>query len=163
MQVQSLGRQEDPLKQKMATQSNILAWKIPWTEEPYFLNLFRLRTQILEPVCFSLLFTAKLYDWANLSNRLVSGEQAVAAPTPRAGPGDTYVQCPQHPGRRSAPCTSPSPAGRSRSLSFPHLFPLFKDFGQTKKSIVFCPAHSVHMCFIILLIFSLLSWKKFSL
>ena len=92
MQVQSLGRQEDPLKQKMATQSNILAWKIPWTEEPYFLNLFRLRTQILEPVCFSLLFTAKLYDWANLSNRLVSGEQAVAAPTPRAGPGDTYVQ-----------------------------------------------------------------------
>ena len=58
----------------MATHSNILAWKIPWTEEPYFLNLFRLRTQILEPVCFSLLFTAKLYDWANLSNRLVSGE-----------------------------------------------------------------------------------------
>ena len=25
---------EDPLKQKMATHSIILAWKIPWTEEP---------------------------------------------------------------------------------------------------------------------------------
>ena len=26
--------QEDPLKKEMATQSSILAWKIPWTEEP---------------------------------------------------------------------------------------------------------------------------------
>ena len=25
---------EDPLKQEMATHSSILAWKIPWTEEP---------------------------------------------------------------------------------------------------------------------------------
>ena len=32
-QVQSLG-QEDPLEKKMATHSSILAWKIPWTEEP---------------------------------------------------------------------------------------------------------------------------------
>ena len=31
--VQSLGR-EDPLEQEMAIHSNILAWKIPWTEEP---------------------------------------------------------------------------------------------------------------------------------
>ena len=26
--------QEDPLKEEMATQSSILAWEIPWTEEP---------------------------------------------------------------------------------------------------------------------------------
>ena len=32
-QVQSLGR-EDPLEKEMATHSSILAWKIPWTEEP---------------------------------------------------------------------------------------------------------------------------------
>ena len=32
-QVQSLG-QEDPLEKEMATQSSILAWEIPWTEEP---------------------------------------------------------------------------------------------------------------------------------
>ena len=32
-QVQSLGR-EDPLEKGMATHSSILAWRIPWTEEP---------------------------------------------------------------------------------------------------------------------------------
>ena len=26
--------QEDPLDQEMATHSSILAWRIPWTEEP---------------------------------------------------------------------------------------------------------------------------------
>ena len=31
--VQSLG-QEDPLEDSMATHSSILAWEIPWTEEP---------------------------------------------------------------------------------------------------------------------------------
>ena len=31
--VQSLGW-EDPLKKGMATQSSILAWRIPWTDEP---------------------------------------------------------------------------------------------------------------------------------
>ena len=31
-QLQSLG-QEDPLEKGMATHSNILAWRIPWTEE----------------------------------------------------------------------------------------------------------------------------------
>ena len=32
-QVRSLGR-EDPLEKVMAPHSSILAWKIPWTEEP---------------------------------------------------------------------------------------------------------------------------------
>ena len=32
MLVESLGR-GDPLEKKMATHSNILAWKIPWMEE----------------------------------------------------------------------------------------------------------------------------------
>ena len=31
--VRSLGW-EDPLEKEMATRSTILAWKIPWTEEP---------------------------------------------------------------------------------------------------------------------------------
>ena len=31
--VRSLGR-EDPLEKEMATHSSILAWRIPWTEEP---------------------------------------------------------------------------------------------------------------------------------
>ena len=33
MEVQSLS-QEDPLEEGMVTHSNILAWRIPWTEEP---------------------------------------------------------------------------------------------------------------------------------
>ena len=31
--VRSLG-QEDPLEKEMTTHSSILAWRIPWTEEP---------------------------------------------------------------------------------------------------------------------------------
>ena len=31
--VRSLGR-EDPLEKEMATHSSILAWRMPWTEEP---------------------------------------------------------------------------------------------------------------------------------
>ena len=34
---QSLG-QEDPLEKGMATYSSILAWRIPWTEEPHGLQ-----------------------------------------------------------------------------------------------------------------------------
>ena len=32
--VGSIPGREDPLEKKMATQSSILAWRIPWTEEP---------------------------------------------------------------------------------------------------------------------------------
>ena len=35
---QFLGR-EDPLEEEMATHSSILAWRIPWTEEPARLPL----------------------------------------------------------------------------------------------------------------------------
>jgi len=38
--VQSLGR-EDPLEKEMATHSSILAWRIPWTEEPGRLQSMR--------------------------------------------------------------------------------------------------------------------------
>ena len=30
----SIPGQEDPLEKEMATHSSLLAWKIPWTEEP---------------------------------------------------------------------------------------------------------------------------------
>ena len=33
MHFQSLGR-EDPLEEGLATHTNILAWRVPWTEEP---------------------------------------------------------------------------------------------------------------------------------
>ena len=41
-QVQSLGL-EDPLEKGMAIHSNILAWRIPWTEEPGGLQPMRLQ------------------------------------------------------------------------------------------------------------------------
>jgi len=37
MWVQSLGH-GDPLEKEMATHSSILAWEIPWTEEPGWLR-----------------------------------------------------------------------------------------------------------------------------
>ena len=45
MRVQSLGG-EDPLEEGMATHSRILAWRIPWTEEPG--GLQSIRSQVAE-------------------------------------------------------------------------------------------------------------------
>ena len=42
MQVQALGL-EDSLEEGMATCSSILAWRIPWTEEPSGLQSIRLQ------------------------------------------------------------------------------------------------------------------------
>ena len=33
IQIQSLGW-EDPLEERMATHCSVLAWRVPWTEEP---------------------------------------------------------------------------------------------------------------------------------
>ena len=43
-QVRSLGW-EDPLEKEMATHSSILAWEIPWTEEPGRLQSMGLQSQ----------------------------------------------------------------------------------------------------------------------
>ena len=57
-QVQSLG-QEDPLEKGMATHSSILAWRIPWTEEPG--RLQSMRTQKVEYDWVTNSFTFSLY------------------------------------------------------------------------------------------------------
>ena len=44
MCVQALG-QEDPLDEVMATHSSIVAWRIPWTEEPGGLKFTELQSQ----------------------------------------------------------------------------------------------------------------------
>ena len=41
-QIQSLGW-EDPLEKEMAIHTSILAWRIPWTEEPGGLQLLELQ------------------------------------------------------------------------------------------------------------------------
>ena len=51
--VKSLG-QEDPLEEGMATHSSILAWRIPWTEEPGGLHSIGLQRVG--------------YDWSNLAH-----------------------------------------------------------------------------------------------
>ena len=43
--VPSLGR-EDPLEREMATHSGILAWEIPWTEEPGGLQSMGLQKEL---------------------------------------------------------------------------------------------------------------------
>ena len=59
MLAQSLGW-EDPLEEGMATHSSILAWRIPWTEEPSRLEstgLAKRRTQLKH------VSTHALYSW----------------------------------------------------------------------------------------------------
>ena len=65
--IQSLGW-EDPLEKRMATHSGILAWRIPWTEEPD--RLLSMRSQRVG------------YDWA--TNTFISLSQSFI--------GD-YLQC----------------------------------------------------------------------
>ena len=56
MQVRSLGW-EDALEKEIATHSSILAWKIPWTEEPDRLQFMGLQkvSDITEQLTLSLL------------------------------------------------------------------------------------------------------------
>ena len=47
MQVQSVGR-DDPLEKELATHSGILAWRIPWTQEPGGLQSIALQSWTLQ-------------------------------------------------------------------------------------------------------------------
>ena len=44
-QIKSLGW-EDPLEEEMATHSSLVAWKIPWTEEPGGLQSLESQTEL---------------------------------------------------------------------------------------------------------------------
>ena len=61
IQVQSLG-QEDSLKKEMATHSSILAWKIPWTEEPGRLQSMESQIVWYEWVILLSFFLPTLWD-----------------------------------------------------------------------------------------------------
>ena len=50
-QVQSLG-QKDPLEKGMASHSSILAWKIPWTEEPGWMQSIVTESDTTERLTF---------------------------------------------------------------------------------------------------------------
>ena len=61
-QVRSLGR-ADPLQKGMATHSTVLAWRIPWTEEPGGLcsiGLQRVRHDWIDLACMPGVFKSKM-------------------------------------------------------------------------------------------------------
>ena len=62
VQVRFLG-QEDPLKKEMATHSSILAWEIPWIEEPG--GLQSMASQRVRHDCVNKHSTAQLYKSSN--------------------------------------------------------------------------------------------------
>ena len=75
MQVRSLGW-EDPLEKEMATHSRILAWEIPWTQEPdglQSMGLQRVRhdlattTDIRLLLCDHVIFSGRLVLFTYLS------------------------------------------------------------------------------------------------
>ena len=70
-QIQSLC-QEDPLEKVMATHSSILAWRIPWTEEPGGLQSMGLqRVGHNWVINFILIFFTK-WNWEDSSSFLKS-------------------------------------------------------------------------------------------
>ena len=56
----SLG-QEDPLEKEMATHSSILAWEIPWTEEPGYSPWGHKKSDVTEQLTLSLSFSVYIY------------------------------------------------------------------------------------------------------
>ena len=65
MQVQSLGG-EDPLEKGMATHFSIIAWRIPWTEEPGMLHIHKVtrsQTQLKQLSMHPCTFTIALMLW----------------------------------------------------------------------------------------------------
>ena len=72
--VPSLG-QEDPLENGMATHSSILAWRIPWTEEPGGLQSMGSQRDTTEQLTCS----------------LFSRTEAIIAPKPRAVPARVEI------------------------------------------------------------------------
>ena len=92
--VQSLG-QEDPMEKGMATHSNILAWRAPWTEEPGGLQSMGLQ-RVTHPWA-SNTFTEKATGGENpFISWAWAGRKRLGATWDTGGPGDSK-------GRRSHP------------------------------------------------------------
>ena len=71
--VQCLG-QEDPLEKEMATHSSILAWRIPWTEEPGRLQSIASESDITEVSKHACTHTAQTSGYILHSSRSKSGK-----------------------------------------------------------------------------------------
>ena len=72
--VRSLGR-EDPLEKEVATHSSILAWEIPWTEEPEGLHGVAKESDTTNRFHFShIINTATAKNHTTLGELNISGE-----------------------------------------------------------------------------------------
>ena len=73
--VQSLD-QKDPLKKEMATHSSILAWRIPWREEPGGLQSMRSRKRVRH----SLEWCGCMGEYSVVSNSLQQQQKGIHLP-----------------------------------------------------------------------------------
>ena len=60
--MQEMQGQEDPLEKEMATRASILAWEIPWTEEPGGLQPTGPQSDTTEHVCHSTPFQEERWN-----------------------------------------------------------------------------------------------------
>ena len=130
-QVLSLG-QEDPLEKEMATHSSILAWRIPWTEEPGGLQSvgsqkvgqdWATNTQYVthSPLfCWVLIFVLPLHKYVFLTSLLSGSAWPESRNSCLSGPPE--LSCP---GSLEALEAGDSP-GHSCSTSAPGKSPLTK-------------------------------------
>ena len=117
MQVWSLG-QEDPLGEGMATHSSILAWRIPWTEEPD-----RLWSTGSQRTGHDWSHLAAAAVFAHVSPILNENEQASYQPTALPTMASTHLS------RSLSTVTSPSPEALSFSTEIlGHLCMLFSSY-----------------------------------
>ena len=90
---------EDPLEKGMATHSNILAWRIPWTEELGRLQSRHMRSQVSDVTEQSTHTRAtlphRLFFWANLCI-LKDLSSPVRDPDIELRPIEAEVQSPSH-------------------------------------------------------------------
>ena len=94
--VQSLGW-EDPLEEGMATHSSILAWRIPWTEEPGRLQSMgsqRVRQDWATSTFISHLLSSIQFSSSVVSNSLWHGQQHTRPPCPSPTTGPWSNPCP---------------------------------------------------------------------
>ena len=128
--VRSLG-QEDPLEEGMATHCSILAWRIPWTEEPGGLQSVgsQSRTRLSDVTFFRSLFTLPGAGSPSLG---LAHPRLLSAPGPPAATAD------------AAPVCAPTPVTRSPiTLIQPQLHSLGRGQGrcQTARNAQGSPHH----------------------
>ena len=78
----SIPGQEDPLEKEIATHSSILAWKIPWTEEPgglYFMGSQRVRHDLAtKQQQTEYVGTTLVVQWLGLHASIAGGQGSIS-------------------------------------------------------------------------------------